>query len=139
MTDWATRTQTFLNDDKSWLASEFGVDMGIPIELDLTLFDFTTDFPNGFLPSGIVLAKLDASDVYGLYDTTAAGGAGLDTARGHLLMPVDTSNALTGVPLTSGPVTAALFTRGRVREARLPTGHALDAAAKADLPLIEYL
>lgn len=244
MTEWGTHTQSFQGHDMSWLGSAFGVDMGLPIELDLALFDFVTDFPNGFLPPGIVLAK--TGSVWGHYDpgtvvneqqsliatggtvgdftltfdgaTTApiawnataaavqaalealpniapgdvvcaggplpgtavtidfagqyadtnvpalivvdnitngtatittpqagggtgaaTGGAGLDVAGGFLLFPVSTVNMLTKEKLTTGPATAALFTRGRVREANLPATSRLDAAAKAALPFIEFI
>lgn len=244
MTEWGTHTQSFQGHDMSWLGSAFGVDMGLPIELDLALFDFVTDFPNGFLPPGILLAK--TGSVYGHYDpgtvvneqqsliatggtagdftltfdgeTTGAiawnadatavrtaleglsnidpgdvvvaggplpgtavtitfqgqyadqnvpalvvtdnvtngnatittpqggggtgaatGGAGLDVAKGFLLFPVSTVNMLTKANLTTGPATAALFTRGRVREANLPATSRLDDAAKAALPLIEFI
>jgi hypothetical protein len=68
----------------------------------------------------------------------ATGGAGLDVAVGHLLMPVSAIDSF-GALRTSGPATCALFSRGRVREAKLPTNHGLDAAAKAAMRFIEYV
>lgn len=245
--DLAVQTQGLQGDDKSWLGDAHGVDMGIPIELNLALFDLVTAFPNGFLPSGIVIARLTSSGAYGMYDPgtvvnesvsivatggtagdftasldgetsgpiawnataaavlavleamsnidpgdvtvtggplpatpvvitfatggqyadrnvadltitdnitngtatptitqgggagAATGGAGLEVAKGHLLFPVSTTDAR-GVNLVAGARPTSLFAGpGRVREAKLPTGHGLDAAAKAALPLIQYL
>lgn len=248
MTRWATQSQTFHGDSKEWLGSDAWVEKGLPFELDLSLFDIAGTFTNGFLPSGIVVAKRTSDNMIGQYDpgtivneqqtvtitgtptggtftlgfegeTTAAiafnaaaaavkaaledldsivsvtvtggpgpgtpwvvtfsgpnlsdtnvpqmtatssltggtspavavttgtggggtgeatGGAGLDVAFGHLLAPISTTD-LYGVASTTGIQTCAVFTRGRVREALLPTGHGLDAAAKRALTHIEYI
>jgi hypothetical protein len=66
-----------------------------------------------------------------------AGVAGLEVARGHLLTPINVIR--NGVASTTGRRNGSLFTHGKVREAKLPTGHGLTAAAKLDMPLIQYI
>ncbi len=66
--DLKTRTQTFHGDDKSWLRSSHGVDTGQAITLNLALFDLASEFANGFIPSGVPLAKVTSSGKYGRWD-----------------------------------------------------------------------
>lgn len=69
--------------------------------------------------------------------TTQGGGAvsdGREVARGHLY----TSIKVDPDTLTIDPA-GAIFTHGVVIESKLPSGHGLDAAAKADLKHIEYI
>jgi hypothetical protein len=67
MTDWGVRSQSFGADSKEWLGSAFGVDMGRPGELDLSLFDLAGTFTNGFIPSGVVLARRTSDGLLGRY------------------------------------------------------------------------
>jgi hypothetical protein len=77
--------------------------------------------------------------------TATAGGSavsdGRETARGHLFTDVDVTNLLLAQGTTSltGDVIVPLYIRGVVLEAKLPTNHGLDAAAKTQLPFIQYL
>lgn len=122
-------------ENHTWLGKAEGFDEMDSITLDPALFDLETDFPDGFIPSGVVLGKVTATGKYGPYDDTADGDplpAGLEVARGHLGTTVV-------MDATSVNVSAALFTHGQVVEANLPTGHGLDAAGKADLTHIRYV
>jgi len=116
----------FQNDDKSWIRRREGLDDMMGVTLDLTTFTLATHYPNGFIPSGMVLGKITATGLYGIYLPAALDGR--QDARGHLASAVD----MTPVP-TANKAVSTLFWRGTVREARLPTNHALDAAAKVDL------
>lgn len=56
---------TFLNEDQRWLGNG-GKPIGSPrdIVLDRSAFDLVTAFPNGFIPSGIGLARVTATGLY---------------------------------------------------------------------------
>lgn len=69
MTDWGVKTRAYQGHDMSWLGSAMHVDAGQAIELDLSLFDTVTAFPNGFLPPGIVLARRASDNIVGPYDS----------------------------------------------------------------------
>lgn len=56
----------WLAEDRSWLASDHGTTATRTITLDVSAFTANTHFPNGFIPSGTVLAEL-ASGLYGPY------------------------------------------------------------------------
>jgi hypothetical protein len=56
----------WLPEDRSWLASDHGTTATRTITLDVSAFTEGTHFPNGFIPSGTVLARL-ASGLYGPY------------------------------------------------------------------------
>lgn len=123
-----TRNTYLASEDQRWVAPG-GINAmrdADSITLDRSAFDLVTAFPNGFLPSGLVLGKITATGLYGPY--TDAGAGGLDTAVGFLLVTVA---APVGVAATAD-IAAALYWHGEVVEAMLPTGHGLTTAAKAD-------
>lgn len=66
MTDISVSTQLFQVEDRSWLLSPHGTDPGTTptITLDVSGFTAETHYPNGFIPSGIPLAKIAASGLY---------------------------------------------------------------------------
>lgn len=131
MSDISIRTVTTLNADQRWIhgSAKPGQDVApaMSITLDRSAFDLVTAFPNGFLPSGIVLGKITATGLYAPY--VDANSNGTQTAAGFLLasIPMDPNSAATS------DVSAALYWTGAVVEAFLPTGHGLDAAARTDL------
>ena len=65
--DLKVRTTTYLNEDQSWLGSAHATDTGETVTLALSTFDMVTEFPNGFIPSGVPLGKVTASGEYGRY------------------------------------------------------------------------
>lgn len=97
------------------------------ITLDRSAFDLVTAFPNGFIPSGVVLARITATGLYGPYNDAGAGG--LEVAAGFLAVTVA---APVGAPATAD-ILGALYWHGEVIESFLPTGHGLDAAGRTDL------
>lgn len=123
--DLAQTTTDYGTEDRRWLHGwpEFQTDRQ-GVTLDGTLF--AGKFPDGVVPSGVVLGKVTATGLYGPYDDNVSDGR--QVAEGFLF------TTLTGV--TSGKtVSGALwYGPGRVMEAFLPTGHGLDANAKSDLP-----
>ncbi len=60
-------TETFSNDDQSWLGSEHGTSSAASITLDTSAFTSGTHYPNGFFPSGLPLGKITSSGLYGPY------------------------------------------------------------------------
>ena len=122
-------TRTYLaGEDQRWIAAG-GLQAfqdNDTITLDRSAFDFVTAFPNGFLPSGVVLGRITATGLYGPY--TDAGAGGLDTAVGFLAVSV----AVPTDAAATQDIAAALYWHGEIVEAFLPTGHGLTTAAKAD-------
>ncbi len=56
----------WLPEDRSWLGSAHGTTATRTITLDVSAFTANTHYPNGFIPSGTVLAEL-ASGLFGPY------------------------------------------------------------------------
>lgn len=56
----------WLPEDRSWLGSAHGTESTVTITLDISAFTANTHYPNGFIPSGTVLARLDTG-IYGPY------------------------------------------------------------------------
>ncbi len=67
MSDISVRTENFQVEDASWLGSAHGTDSTESISLDVSAFTANTHYPNGYLFSGIPLAKITASGLYGPY------------------------------------------------------------------------
>jgi hypothetical protein len=127
MSDISVRAgKTYLNENQRWIGP--GGISALPdarsITLNRALFDLVTAFPNGFIPSGIVLAKVTATGLYGPYSDAATDGR--TTALGFLAVTVEASTP-------GGNISAALYWHGEVVEAFLPAGHGLDAAGRTDL------
>lgn len=120
--DIGIRKDTVLSENRSWLGSAHGTDATRTITLDLA--KFTSKVTDGVLKSGLVLGRITASGLYGPYDNAATDGR--ETAAGFLFntIPATTTSTRVGAPLLE---------HGAVIEAKLPTGHGLDAAAKTDL------
>lgn len=64
--DISLRTEAWTVEDRSWLGSQDGTQYTESITLDTSAFTANTHYPNGYVPSGTVLAKLD-SGLYGPY------------------------------------------------------------------------
>lgn len=122
-------------ENRSWLPSPHGseVNANPNITLLLSLFNQASHYPNGYLPSGIVVGQVTATKLWGPYDPAATDGR--ETAKGLLFgsLPVKA-----GQKRTAG----ALVWHGVVDPTRLPiesgTG-SLDTAARGDLPAIHFL
>lgn len=113
------RTTTRSGTSYAWLGSFHGTNNGQSVTLDPAECDFATLAPNGYLPSGTALAKVDGSDLYGTYDADALDGR--QNIAGFLLedRPVFTNNM---------PV--PMLAHGTIRVAKLPAAvsqSALDA------------
>lgn len=133
MTDISVSTTSYQVEDRQWLASPHGSGPGETPSATLSVAAFTegTHYPNGYVPSGMVLGKITASGLYGPYDPAASNGT--EVAAGLLFSSV----AVKGKTKVGG----AILKHGHVTQAKLPkqsgTG-SIDSAGKADLPLIEF-
>lgn len=123
--DISVRTVEHQSEDRSWLGSAHGTDATRTITLDVSTFTENTHYPNGFIPSGVVLGRISATGKYGPYDNGASDGR--QVAAGHLF------NSTTVPTDTTVDVGAPLLEHGAVVEANLPTGHGLDSNGKTDL------
>jgi hypothetical protein len=126
--DISLRTEEYRVEDLSWLGSRDGTEVARSITLDTSAFSQDTHYPNGYVPSGTVLAKITDTGLYGPYDNTLTNGQ--EVAEGFLM---------TSVPMRSGGpnVGAALHWRGVVKADRLPISSSspggLDSAARTSL------
>jgi len=119
--DLSVKTETFGQEDQTWLDSAHGTDSSTSITVDITKgFVAGTHFPTGHLPSGTPLGKVSASGKYGLYDDTATDGR--QTLIGLLF---------TSQKVGTGDLIAPLLRHGRINTNRLP--FAVDAAGKTDV------
>lgn len=119
--DLSIKTETFGQDDQSWLDSAHGTDAAISGTIDIAAgFTAGTHWPTGHLASGTPLGRVTASGKLGLYSDAASDGR--QTLVGHLL---------TAQKIGTGPVVAPVLVHGRINEAKLP--FAIDAAAKVDV------
>lgn len=126
--DLSPRTETFQQDDQSWLGSEHGTSMCRPITLDVSKFTAGTHYPNGYIPSGVALGLITATGKYGPYDDTQTDGR--QTLAGHLFtaQKVGATSAV--------PIVGALYEHGRVVQSKLPFqsgAGSVDANGKADV------
>lgn len=134
MTRIGVRKGQAMAENRSWLLSQAGVGPGEnpSIVLDVESFDAEEHYPEGFIPSGIVLGKITASGQYGPYDATATDGRQTAVELLFGTLTVDAGAAMVG---------GAGVHRGEVDPARLPIASgagALDAAARASLFLIRF-
>ena len=131
-TDISVKRKTHPSNSRAWLLSSHGTEPGTnpSITLDLALFPNELRV-NGVVPSGTVVGKITATDLYGPYDSTASDGR--QTARGLMFDYARTDGAT--------KVGGALVVHGFVNAARLPfsTGAgALSAPARAALAMIHF-
>ncbi|WP_052957039.1 head decoration protein [Mycolicibacter heraklionensis] len=94
-------------------------------------------YANGYIPSGTVLGRVSATDLYGPYDPNA--GDGRNTATGILFADC---RVVRQDGSTAAKVGSSQLVRGDVRVSKLPFqagSGAIDSDAKADLPLIRFV
>ena len=127
--DLSMRTETFGQEDQSWLGSQHGTDMARSITLDVSAFTASTHYPQGFLLSGLPLGKLTSGGKYVPYTSGAADGS--QTLRGFLLTSVRVNTLDTAID-----VQGALFIHGVVITAKLPIDV---SAAAANVPMITFV
>lgn len=133
MTDISVSTTGYQVEDRQWLASPHGTGPGDnpSVTLLVAAFDEADHYPDGYVPSGCVLGKITASGLYGPYDPAASDGT--EVAAGLLFSSLAVKDKV--------KVGGAIVEHGFVTESKLPldgvTGE-IDAAGKADLPLVKF-
>lgn len=135
MTDIAVDKKSYLPADRPWLLfTATGPEGPVPLtdgQLNFALFTANTHYPDGFIPSGVALGRVTSGGRLGPYDNAASDGR--QTLVGHLYnataVPTDTARKVQVAVVDCFAV---------ISESRLPSGHGLDAAGKAELPLIKY-
>lgn len=123
--DLTLTTDTFGQDDQSWLASQHGTDSPRTITIDVTTFTAGTHYPDGYLKSGFALKKL-VSGKYGLWTN---GDESAAVIAGHLFTAVKIRTGAT-------KVSAALLWHGAVLTAKMP--HTVNAAGQATARFVAY-
>lgn len=122
--DLTVRDEVFGSENRAWLGSQHGTESNRTITLDVSTFTAATHYPEGFIPSGVVLGQITGSGLFGPFDPNALDGR--DTAAGHLFNSTPVKAGATNIG-------APLFDHGAVVESKLPAASGLDATAKADL------
>lgn len=117
-------TGTWTAENRSWLGSSHGTEATRTITIDASAFTQGTHYPNGYIPSGVLLAKNTSTGYYVPYADAGANGTG--TPAGFLFdsVRINSSTAKIGAPL---------FEHGAIVEAKLPSGHGLTSTAKTAL------
>ena len=125
------KTETFGGGDQSWIgAGAHGITDARTEILDISTFTAGTHYPNGYIPSGLPVAKVGG--VLVPYDPTEGTTTNAGVLAGHILtdQPV-VGTADFGVPL---------YDHGRVVVANLPIAFvAPTAAAKKAAVTIAYV
>ena len=114
--DLTIKRESFGQDDQSWLGSAHGTNAAQTDTLDAASFTKATHYPDGWLKSGLPLAK--SGEKYVLWTAGAVLAGFLFTT---VRVPED----------TAAPVGAAILEHGRVKAAKLPVSVDADGQATA--------
>lgn len=140
MTDISVVTTASQVENRAWLLSgPEGVGPGWTpsVTLDISKFVQGTHYPNGYIPSGTVIARITTGGLYGPYDNTAEDGREIEAS--------DRLGILFGsVPVRAGStkVGGARVVHAVVDAAKLPFqsgAGALSADARAGLRLVFFI
>ena len=124
------KSETIGAGDQSWLGSAHGIHNCRTELLDISTFAANTHYPNGYIPSGLPVAKVGG--VLVPYDATE----GTTTGAGVLAGFVFTDQPVVGASDFAVPV----LDHGRVRAAKVPGGFtAPSAVAKKAATTIVYV
>lgn len=149
MTDISVSKTAYQVEKRSWLIPQSGaIGHGYTPSgtLDVSAFTPAIHYPNGYIPSGIVLGRITATGLLAPYDnafdadpvTAGQQGDGRETAVGLLYASIKIPN-LADTTKDVGCAFVAAFAVVRVARLPLTTGAgSLDTAARADLPTIYF-
>lgn len=131
--DLSQRVTSFGQGSQKWLGSAHATDTAETGTIDIASFAtlLGSTFTNGFIPSGVFLGVITATQKLGPYNDAALDGR--QTAVGILFEDVQ---AKTGD--TNDKVCAYIW-HGQVITALLPTGNGGDAAGRTDLKNINFV
>lgn len=121
----AQTTETWGNEDLSWLGSAHGLEMADSVTLDRTAMTaaWLTD---GVVPAGAIVRRVNATGRYVPWADAAADGP-----SGILIGPVMTGAA--------GNPVGAVIRHGQVIIAKLPATSGYAAGVPAELPLVDFV
>lgn len=124
------RTEVAGSGNLAWLGSTHAIGNARTETVNVSAFTAGTHYPNGFLPSGIPVAKVAGLLVP--YDATEATVSGAGILAGHILF----DQAVVG----SANFAVPLLDHGRVNAAKVPGTFAKPAAsAKLSATTIVYV
>lgn len=106
------KSETFGAGDQSWLDSSHALRNSRTEVLDISAFSSSTNYPNGYIPSGTPLAKVGGMVVP--YTSAEGTTTGAGVLHGHLL----TDQPVVGTVDFAVPVQD----HGRVKAAKVPAG-----------------
>lgn len=138
MTDISVLNTAFQVENRSWLLSPHGTETAISGTLDVSSLTAATHYPNGYVPSGVVLGVITATGLYGPYDDAAVDGR--QTAAGILFSSVKVPDTA----VTTKDVGIGVLVHGFVKSSKLPIANAaagggfINAAGETDLKLIHF-
>lgn len=112
-------SESFNAGDQSWLGSSHGLRNARTETLDISAFTANTHYPNGYIPSGLPVAKVGGKLVP--YDATEGTVTGAGILAGFVL----TDQPVVG----SGDFGVPVLDHGRVKVAKLPVAFTAPAAA----------
>lgn len=113
------KTESFDGGDQSWLGSSHGLRNARTETLDISTFTAATHYPNGYIPSGLPVAKVGG--VLVPYDATEGTTTGAGILAGFVL----TDQPVVG----TGDFAVPVLDHGRVKTGNLPITFAVPAAA----------
>lgn len=113
------KTESFDGGDQSWLGSSHGLRNARTETLDISTFTAATHYPNGYIPSGLPVAKVGG--VLVPYDATEGTTTGAGILAGFIL----TDQPVVG----TGDFAVPVLDHGRVKTGNLPITFAVPAAA----------
>ena len=138
MADLSVVSTSYQVEDRSWLLSKHGTEFTPSATFDVSAFTAATHYPNGYLKSGIAVAKLTATRKYVPYVDAGSGGQGV--LAGYIFAACKVPNLADLNVDTAG----AIVIHGVVSESKLPIangatgGGFVDANGKADNTNIIY-
>ena len=112
-------TTTVGGGDQSWLGSAHGINDARTEVMDISTFTEGTHYPDGYIPSGLPVAKVGG--VLVPYDATEGTTTNAGVLAGHVLF----DHRVVG----ANDFAVALFDHGRVIAANLPISFTAPAAA----------
>ncbi|MDE8648085.1 head decoration protein [Rhodococcus qingshengii] len=123
MTNIAVRnTGRFQAENRSYVYADPGVWTRGSVTLDVSKFVAGTHYPNGFIPSGVLLGKITATGKFGPYSKDATDGR-----------QVPAGVLWDSTTVTGTEEAAPLWMFGFIKESKLPANSGLDADAKTAL------
>lgn len=108
-----------------WLGSNHGIRNARTEILDISTFTPATHYPNGYIPSGLPVAKVDG--VLVPYDATEATVTGAGILAGFVL--TDQPLGVTPGATATEDINVPLLDHGRVKTGKLPITFVAPAAA----------